>query len=154
MERIKTLFIFILFLENGIVLVQSENILEELLLSVNRMEANMETVMHKVENIEKAIKDTETKVSTIVGDIKTLKYVKYEVDMNSKQNNLILEELETLKEDVKGVKEDQNANHSNVNLHYLNILEEVKHAGAGNSNPNLDQCNEKQSKFSNEIKEH
>ena len=81
MERIKTLFIFILFLENGIILVQSENILEELLLSVNHMEANMETVMHKVENIEKAIKDTETKVSTIVGDIKTLKYVKYEVHL-------------------------------------------------------------------------
>ena len=62
MERIKTLFVLIICLNNGMV---KCNIFEELLISVNRIEANMETVMQKVEKMESTIKDTETNVLSI-----------------------------------------------------------------------------------------
>ena len=55
MERIKTLFVLIICLNNGMV---KCDIIEELLISANRIQANMETVMHKVENMENAIKET------------------------------------------------------------------------------------------------
>ena len=62
MERIKTLFVLIICLNNGMV---KCNIIEELLISVNRIRANMETVMQKVEKMESTIKDTETNVLSI-----------------------------------------------------------------------------------------
>ena len=77
MERIKTLFVLIICLNNGMV---KCNIIEELLISVNRIQANMETVMHKVENMENAIKETAN-----------VKILNNEAEINSKQNILILE---------------------------------------------------------------
>ena len=112
MERIKTLFVLIICLNNGMV---KCNIIEELLISVNRIRANMETVMQKVEKMESTIKDTETNVLSI----------RDEVEINSKQNILILEKFERFKEEVKSVQEEQNENLRNVNLQYPKILEGV-----------------------------
>ena len=111
------------------------NMFEELLLAVNRIERNLETVMHKVENMENTVKETETNVKSIRED----------VEINSKQ-------LGALKEEVKSVKEELNVNHSNMNLQYLEVVEEVKKAGS--INLNMEQCVEKYSKHSNVIKEH
>ena len=77
MERIKTLFILFICLYNGIV---KGDIIEELLIAVNRIESNMETVMHKVENMENAIKETAN-----------VKILNNEAEISSKQNILILE---------------------------------------------------------------
>ena len=77
MERIKTLFILFICLNNGIV---KGDIIEELLIAVNRIESKMETVMHKVENMENAIKETAN-----------VKILNNEAEINSKQNILILE---------------------------------------------------------------
>jgi len=118
------------------------NMFEELLLAVNRLERNLETVMHKVETMENTIKETQTNVKSIREDVKILHN---EVEINSKQ-------LGTLKEEVKSVKEELNVNHSNMNLQYLEIVEEVKKAGR--INLNMEQCVEKYSKHSNVIKEH
>jgi len=118
------------------------NMFEELLLAVNRMERNLETVMHKVETMENTIKETETNVKSIRDDVKILHN---EEEINSKQ-------LGNLKEEVKSVKEELNVNHSNMNLQYLEIVEEVKKAGR--INLNMEQCVEKYSKHSNVIKEH
>ena len=112
MERIKTLFVLIICLNNGMV---KCDIIEELLISVNRIQANMETVMKKVENVEGIIKVTETNVISI----------RDEVEINSKQNILILEKFERFKEEVKSVQEEQNENLRNVNLQYPKILEGV-----------------------------
>ena len=57
MERIKKLFILIFFLNNN-GMVQSD-IIEELLVAVKGIQANMETVMQKVETMENIIKETE-----------------------------------------------------------------------------------------------
>merc|ERR1712131_393721 len=96
MERMRKLFILIICL-NKYGMVQG-NMFEELLLAVNRIERNLETVMHKVENMENTVKETETNVKSIREDVK----------INSKQ-------LGTLKEEVKRVKEELNVNHSNMN---------------------------------------
>ena len=66
----------------------------------------MEAVMHKIENMENAIKETEANVKILNND----------AEINSKQNVLILEQLGTIKEDVKNLKEEQNANHNKLNL--------------------------------------
>ena len=51
--------------------------------------------------------------------------IRDEVEINSKQNILILEKFERFKEEVKSVQEEQNENLRNVNLQYPKILEGV-----------------------------
>ena len=80
------------------------DIIEELLISINRIGSNMETVMLKIENMENVIKETEANVKTLNNEVK----------LNSKQNILILEQLGTLKEDVKNGKEEQNLKHLGI----------------------------------------
>jgi len=146
MGKIRKLFILIICLNNDVV---KGDMFEELLISVNHIKLNMETVMHKVENLENTLKETDANVVSIRDDVKILHN---EVEKNSKQNILILEELGTFKEKVKRVQEEQNAIHSNMNLQYPKILEEVKLASS--INQNLDMCAEKYSKHSNAIKKH
>jgi len=140
MERMRKLFILIICL-NKYGMVQG-NMFEELLLAVNRIERNLETVMHKVETMENTIKEKETNLKSIRDDVKILHN---EVEINSKQ-------LGNLKEEVRSDMEELNVNHSNMNLQYLEIVEEVKKAGS--INLNMEQCVEKYSKHSNVIEEH
>jgi len=109
LERMKLLFVLIFsFINNGVV---KSNSIDELLLAVNRIESNMETVLHKIENLENTIKDAETNVKSIREEVQVLQN---EVEKNSNQNNLILELIGTLKEEVKSGNEEQNANHINL----------------------------------------
>jgi len=147
MERIKKLFILIFFLNiNG--MVQSD-IIEELLVAVKGIQANMETVMQKVETMENIIKETEKNALSIGDDVKILHN---EVKESTKQNIFILEQLGTLKDEVKSVKEEQKANHSIIYLQYIKILEEVKKAGSINAK--LDKSVEKYTNHNNLMKEH
>jgi len=122
MERIKKLCVLIICLNNGLV---KGDIIEELLISVNRIQANMENIIHRVENMESTIKE---------------------------QNSLFLGQLGVLEEEVKSVKKEQNTNHNKMNIQFYKVLEEVKKAGS--INLNLEQCNEKYLKHSNKINEH
>ena len=147
MEGIRKLFILILYLNiNGMV---QGDFIEELLIAVKGIQANMETVMNKVETMENTIKETETNVLSIRDNVKILNNV---VEINSKQNFLILEQLGNLKDEVKSVKEEQSSNHSNMNLQNLKILEEVKKSGT--IKEKLEQSVEMYSNHNDLIKEH
>merc|ERR1711915_754016 len=108
LERMKLLFVLIFsFINNGVV---KSNSIDKLLLAVNRIESNMETVLHKIESMENTIKDAETNVKSIREEVQVLQneveknanHINLErlVEKDSNKSQVIHENLKSLKENM------------------------------------------------------
>merc|ERR1712131_866 len=100
-DRSKTLFIFILCLNNGAIEVKCD-IFEELLISVKSIQLNLKTVLNKVENVE----------NTFNADIK---YIKDNIKVLDEK----VENLKTVQEEVKSIQKE-NLKNNNDNYRVLN----------------------------------
>jgi len=101
MEISEKILILFLFLNNGMV---KGDIIEEMLIAVHQLQANMNIVMNKVENIENNLK---VDVNSIKQDIKVLHE---EVERTSNQDKIFTESLENIKNilkiDVQSIKQN------------------------------------------------
>ena len=119
MERIKKLLILIFFLNNDMV---QGDINEELLLAISRIQATMETVMQKVENMENTIKETETNLVSIRDDVKILhnevETIKEEVKITSNYSGKFLEQIKVFKDEVLSLEEENRIKIDDIGLHF------------------------------------
>jgi len=95
---------------------------EELLLAVNRIQATMETVMQKVENMENTIKETETNLVSIRDDVKILhnevETIKEEVKITSNYSGKFLEQIKVFKDEVFSLEEENRIKIDDIGLHF------------------------------------
>ena len=120
MEIIKKLLILIFCLNNND-MVQGD-INEDLLLAVNRIQATMETVIQKVENMENTIKETETNVVSIRDDVSILhnevETIKEEVKITSNYSGKFLEQIKVFKDEVFSLEEENRIKIEDIGLHF------------------------------------